>query len=78
LGGQSPPAHAAPRAAGSADRYQFVFEGSLDELVISDPKTGRILEINPVFEQRSGFPVAQVVGQPLDSISRNHRRTAMH
>ncbi|HVJ61757.1 MAG TPA: EAL domain-containing protein [Tahibacter sp.] len=73
LGGQRAGGDAAPRAAGG-DRYQFVFEGSLDELVISDPKTGRILEVNPVFEQRSGIQAAQAVGQPLDGISRSHTR----
>jgi len=71
LGGQR--SGEAPRAM-TGDRYQFVFEGSLDEIVISDPKTGRILEVNPQFEQRSGIQAAQAAGQSIDSISRSHTR----
>lgn len=54
------------------DRYQFAFEHNSDELVISDPHTGRILEVNPVFEQRSGFRTAQMLGQQLGSIDASH------
>jgi diguanylate cyclase (GGDEF)-like protein/PAS domain S-box-containing protein len=60
--------------AGESDPYQFAFDGSLDELVVSDPHTGRILEINATFEQRSGFKAAQMLGQPLDSIDVSHTR----
>lgn len=71
--GGAPGGEPSSRSAGS-DRYQFAFEGSLDELVISDPKSGRILEVNPVFLQRSGFQAAQVIGQSLDLISKSHTR----
>ncbi|MEO8672448.1 MAG: EAL domain-containing protein [Tahibacter sp.] len=60
--------------SGGVDKYQFVFEGSLDELVISDAKTARILEVNPTYEQRSGFQAATVVGQPLDVIDKSTSR----
>src|SRR5262249_1204218 len=44
---------AAPAGPPTNDRYQFAFEGSLDEIVVSDPASGRILEVNAAFEQRS-------------------------
>ena len=66
---------AAGKASGTgADSYQFAFDGSLDELIVSDSKTGRILEVNAAFEQRSGFSAAQMVGQPLDVIDRSHSK----
>ena len=51
----------APASAAGADRYQFAFEGSLDEIVVSDPKSALILDANATFEQRSGFSRAQVI-----------------
>jgi len=73
--------HAAPEAqapgtpsAANVDRYQFAFEGNLDEIVVSDPKTGAILDANATFEQRSGFSRAQLKGQPLDSLDLSHTR----
>jgi diguanylate cyclase (GGDEF)-like protein/PAS domain S-box-containing protein len=62
-----------PAGAGG-DRYQFVFENNLDEIVLSDPKSGVILDANTTFEQRSGFSRAQVIGQPLDSLDASHTR----
>jgi diguanylate cyclase (GGDEF)-like protein/PAS domain S-box-containing protein len=65
----------ADAAAGeTGDRYQFAFEGSLDEIVLSDPKSGAIVEANATFEQRSGFSRAQVRGQPLDSLDLTNTR----
>ena len=64
---------AAPVRSGK-DRYQFAFEDSLDEIVLSNPKTGAILDANATFEQRSGFSRAQVIGQPLDTLDRSHDR----
>ncbi|HET8897202.1 MAG TPA: EAL domain-containing protein [Rhodanobacteraceae bacterium] len=61
-------------AAGAADPYQFAFDGNLDELVISDPHTGRIIEVNQTFVDRSGFRHAQMLGQPLDSVDISHTR----
>ena len=49
--------------ATGSDRYQFAFEDSLDEIVLSDPKTGAVIDANATFEQRSGFSRAQVIGQ---------------
>jgi diguanylate cyclase (GGDEF)-like protein/PAS domain S-box-containing protein len=55
-----PRAPAAPPATG--DRYHFAFDGSLDELALVEPKSGRIVEVNATFVQRSGFARAQLVG----------------
>ncbi|HST26747.1 MAG TPA: EAL domain-containing protein [Rudaea sp.] len=57
------------------DRYQFAFEDSLDEIVLSDPKTGAVIDANATFEQRSGFSRAQVIGQSLDSLDTSHDRS---
>ncbi|MBA8883224.1 EAL domain-containing protein [Dokdonella fugitiva] len=64
----------AARSAGTArsqhasggDRYQFAFDGSLDELAIVDPASGRILEVNATFVQRSGYPRAQILAGRID------------
>ncbi|HZP64768.1 MAG TPA: EAL domain-containing protein [Rudaea sp.] len=56
------------------DRYQFAFESNLDEIVVSDPKSGAIVDANATFEQRSGFSRGQVRGQPLDSLDLTHSR----
>ena len=48
------------------DRYQFAFDGSLDELAIVDPASGRILEVNATFVQRSGYPRAQILAGRID------------
>lgn len=61
-------------ASANVDRYQFAFEGSLDEIVVSDPKSGGIVDANATFEQRSGFSRAQVARQPLDSLDLTHNR----
>jgi diguanylate cyclase (GGDEF)-like protein/PAS domain S-box-containing protein len=56
----------------AGDRYQFAFDGSFDEIVVSDPASGRILEVNAAFEQRSGMRRTQVIGQPLASVDPLH------
>ena len=66
-----PPPASIPAAAQTHDRYQFAFEGSLDEIVVSDAQ-GRILEVNAAFEQRSGFRRTQVIGQPLAGLDLSH------
>ena len=65
---------AVPATGASAERYQFAFEGNLDEIVVSDPKTGGIIDANATFEQRSGVSRAQLAGQPLDSLDLTHNR----
>jgi len=63
---------ATPATPATNDRYQFAFEGSVDEIVVSDPASGRILEVNAAFEQRSGMRRTQVIGQPLDALDPGH------
>ncbi|HEY6943431.1 EAL domain-containing protein [Dokdonella sp.] len=48
------------------ERYQFAFDGSLDELAIVDPASGRVLEVNATFVQRSGYPRAQILAGRID------------
>ncbi len=59
------PARSQPASAGG-DRYQFAFDGSLDELAVVDPASGRVLEINEMFVQRSGYPRAQILAGRID------------
>jgi len=58
-----------PRVAAAAapvvDRYRFAFDGSLDELALVDPATGRILDVNDTFVRRSGHARAQIVGADI-------------
>ncbi len=48
------------------DRYQFAFDGSMDELAIVDPASGRIVEVNNTFVQRSGYARAQIMAGRID------------
>jgi diguanylate cyclase (GGDEF)-like protein/PAS domain S-box-containing protein len=66
----SPTATPAP----SAEKYLFAFESNLDEIVVSDPKSGNIIDANTTFEQRAGFSRAQLIGQPLEGIDLTHSR----
>ncbi len=50
----------------AAERYQFAFDGSLDELAIVEPGSGRILEVNAAFVQRSGWPRATILAGRID------------
>lgn len=53
-------------AATSANRYQFAFDGSLDELAVVDPASGRILDVNTSFVQRSGYTRAQLLAGSIE------------
>ncbi|HJU26428.1 MAG TPA: PAS domain S-box protein, partial [Rhodanobacteraceae bacterium] len=79
------PPHAL-RAGASRDPedYRCIFEGSPDGLLFSDPRSGRILEVNAAFELASGFGAAQVAGRQLedlfalDAAQRDFLRTRLH
>ncbi|HET9483031.1 MAG TPA: diguanylate cyclase, partial [Xanthomonadales bacterium] len=47
--------------------YKFAFDAAQDELVLFDPATGLVVEVNPALEQRSGVARAQAVGLPYDA-----------
>jgi len=47
------------------DRYRFAFDGSLDELALVDPTSGRIIDVNDTFVRRSGHARAQLVGSDI-------------
>jgi diguanylate cyclase (GGDEF)-like protein/PAS domain S-box-containing protein len=61
-------AHPPSAEIGSEDDYRFVFEGSADELVISDPRDGSILDVNPAFEHASGMSAAQARGTAFEQL----------
>lgn len=48
-------------------QYQFVFEDSFDELLVVDPESGRIVDINGTFVERSGFARVQVMGGVIET-----------
>ena len=54
-------------AVAGNDRYQYAFDGSLDELALVDPKSGRLLEVNAPFVQRSGYVRAQLLGGRIET-----------
>ncbi len=65
------PARAAPTPAAppaGAD-FRFTFEGSFDELVLSDLKTGAIVDVNSRFEEGVGVLRGQLIGTPLDALN---------
>lgn len=64
MAGRGKRAPAGPASA--VDRYQFAFDGSLDELAVVDPASGRILDVNTVFVQRSGYSRAQLLAGSID------------
>jgi diguanylate cyclase (GGDEF)-like protein/PAS domain S-box-containing protein len=73
-------ARAATGAAGG-ERYQFAFDGSLDELAVVDSETGRILDVNTTFVQRSGYARTQILGGSIDGFDTQlspHRRAALN
>lgn len=59
--------HMPASVVSAIDRYQFAFDGSLDELAVVDPVSGRILDVNTVFVQRSGYSRAQLLAGGIDS-----------
>ncbi len=45
------------------EAYRFAFDASQDEIVISDPETGVVLDVNATFERRAAAKREQLVGQ---------------
>lgn len=61
-------------ASNHEDAYRFLFDATDVELAISDPHSGRLLEVNAAFLANSGMSEEQVIGQPLESIDVSHSR----
>ena len=57
-----------PVAVPAQDRYQWAFDGSVDELVVVDPASGRVLEVNDTFLQRSGYTRPQVLERSIHQL----------
>ena len=72
------------RRTGSADdseRYQFAFDGSLDEIAIVDPASGGILDVNAIFVRRSGYSRTQILAGGIDDFDTTltaHRRADLN
>ena len=72
------------RRTGSADdrdRYQFAFDGSLDEIAIVDPASGGILDVNAIFVRRSGYSRTQILAGCIDDFDTTltaHRRADLN
>jgi diguanylate cyclase (GGDEF)-like protein/PAS domain S-box-containing protein len=70
----------AAASSGDGERYQFAFDGSMDELAIVDSASGRILDVNTTFVQRSGYARTQILGGSIDGFDTqlsSHRRAAL-
>ena len=67
----------ATAAAGppNCDEYRFAFDHARDEMLVSDPASGRILDANLTFYNQSGFAADQVIGVALDDFDLSHRGT---
>ncbi|MEZ5462176.1 EAL domain-containing protein [Dokdonella sp.] len=55
------------QAGNDSTPHQYAFDGSLDELALVDPKSGRLLEVNPTFVQRSGYSRVQLLGGRIEN-----------
>jgi diguanylate cyclase (GGDEF)-like protein/PAS domain S-box-containing protein len=55
------------------DGYKFAFDHALDEMLVSDPASGKIVEANQTFLSQSGYRPADVVGSLLDDFDLSHR-----
>lgn len=53
--------------------YRFAFDAARDEMLVSDPGTGRVLAVNQTFITQSGFAIGSVVGTLLDRWDLSHQ-----
>lgn len=61
---------------GGVGSYRFAFDASLDEMVLSDPVTGKVVDANQTFVSQSGMALADIVGKPLDDLDLTHKGAA--
>jgi diguanylate cyclase (GGDEF)-like protein/PAS domain S-box-containing protein len=52
-----------PVATPPVEDYRFAFDCDDDELLVLDPFSGEIIDVNPAFEQRSGLARSQLRGR---------------
>lgn len=64
------------QAGSTIASYRFAFDASLDELILSDPVTGRIVDANYTFISQSGISLHSIVGKPLDELDLTNRGPA--
>ncbi len=62
--------------ADKGDSFRFAFDHSLDELLVSDPGSGRIVDANQTYLSQAGFELPDVVGKLLDDLDLSHRDEA--
>jgi len=62
--------------ANSYEDYRFAFDASLDELLVSDPTTGKVVDANQTYLQQSGFTLEQARAQTVDQLDLTHRGDA--
>ena len=48
--------------------HALTFSYALDELAVVDLKSGKVLDVNPAFVQRSGFSRAQLIGSRIETL----------
>src|SRR6185437_14906688 len=49
-------------------RYRRLFEASKDGILVADARTGRITDVNPFFEELTGYPRGEIVGKALPDL----------
>ncbi|MDZ4812839.1 MAG: bifunctional diguanylate cyclase/phosphodiesterase [Pseudomonadota bacterium] len=59
--------------AAKGDGYRYAFDHSLDELIVSDPASGKIIEVNQTFLTQSGYRLVDAVDALLDDFDLSHR-----
>jgi len=53
--------------------YRFAFDAARDEMLVSDPASGRVLAVNQTFITQAGYAVGNVVGTLLDAWDLSHQ-----
>ena len=57
--------------------YREVFDGIDDGLVLLDPETGRLADVNDAFAELTGLDREALVGRPLVSVTNNESHAAV-
>ncbi len=60
------PSLAADQDQDTSRQLSYAWDDSLDELALVDPHSGRVLEVNTTFTQRSGFARSQLLGGRME------------